>query len=98
MPGTGHRWQLGTFIKCNKTIKHVDVNGPKMQHIKQNTKRQKTKQKTEKKDKKKKQKCTLKSVKQNKQFWSKNPKKTNVNAVGCEAGKIVREGDKNGEH
>lgn len=37
-----------------------------------------------------KQKCTLKSVKQNKQFG----RKPNANTVGCEAGKIVREKDK----
>lgn len=67
VPGTGHRWQLGTFIKCNKTIKNVDANGLKMQHIKQKPKT--TKQRNNKiKDKKLKQKVHIKSVKQNKQF------------------------------
>lgn len=60
VPGTGHRWQLGTFIKCNKTIKNVDANGLKMQHIKQ--KQKETKQRNHKKikDKKLKQKVYIK--------------------------------------
>lgn len=58
MPGTGHRWQLGTFIKCNKTIKNVDANGLKMQHIKQ--KQKETKQRNHKKNKR--QKTKTKSV------------------------------------
>lgn len=53
VPGTGHRWQLGTFIKCNKTIKNVDANGLKMQHIKQKLKTTKKRNNKKIKDKKK---------------------------------------------
>lgn len=60
VPGTGHRWQLGTFIKCNKTIKNVDANGLKMQHIKQKPKT--TKQRNNKKNKRQKKKTKTKSA------------------------------------
>lgn len=58
VPGTGHRWQLGTFIKRNKTIKNVDANGLKMQHIKQTLKT--TKQRNNKKNKRQKKKLKQK--------------------------------------